>query len=310
LRELWFVLIGGVVGGAAFALVEVWTRRSFEHHPRPLLRKHKGRAFRHRRMFGFAWPHEWIPIALAVAALLTALGSCVVRPASNGGGDLEQLREQVARCCSPRTEDAEIFGIGFPETALLLTAGFAGLGYALYRKGSRKTAGAMLVASTLFGLSGTKLLTLDKVFALDKFLESDTLFGLHINTANMLASSDEVTSPHPPNASLTMVTDEFEGFGTGDADLPANAAKPTKVAKISPKLLVLVGRSDWRELRRTIRTKHGSNWTLAERRAEAIARRWWPDVPVVILAAPPRRFDSQDECFLAPDRSVRIYAIY
>jgi hypothetical protein len=186
-----------------------------------------------------------------------------------------------------------VFGVGF------FAIGYIGEG----RPGYRRAGGAMLALSGLLTATGTKLLPLDKLFNVEKLLGADSL--LSVNFARRVEESSQTTSTQ---TRLFHVDETVEGFVTGEAKLPPHEAIDRMGG--TPVLTIIIGRADRRELRGELVAQHGSNWRLARRRAEAVAK-LFNTGDVFIGTDLPRIWDgAATDDHLKPDRAVEIRAYF
>lgn len=323
------VFLAGVVTVGAYVIVERYVRQFLRRvrDPNPNTSEQFERHTRHRRLAPMV---AGLFVALMLLSQLVSWSRRQPPPpnppgASVSSKELRELRTAVNQCCGrqwrsgsggfsgtstfdgePPLPEPEVFGLTGGEIAIILTASFGGLAFIVLTRGHKKTAAALFAASTLFGMTGTKLFSLDKAVSLDKV---DKLFGVHINTASLLGPEPTRAAVNPE---VTVEEAEITAFETGNDDLPTiGMAVPPSFRTRSPLLLVLVGRADRRELRGEFRARHGTNPRLAERRARRVSQELWPNVRVVVLTAPPRIENMKaTEAEMAPDRSVKIYAFF
>jgi hypothetical protein len=217
------------------------------------------------------------------------------------------------RCCEekrkahePRDGNQEILGRTSGEIGIVGAILFGVGGIAFYVAGKHAAGLSMIAFSGLLTLSGAKLLPIDKIFDVKKAIGIDSLLTFNMNNIGGAASSP-VASPVAPKGLFERYI-KLDHFATGRTELP-----PSKdlddIKKRSPELVFLIGQADARELRNALLAQYGSNWTLATRRAQAVAKYLAPAHPVISITSPVADPKATDDN-LALDRAVMIHAFF
>jgi hypothetical protein len=213
-----------------------------------------------------------------------------------------RCREEKRKAHEPRDDNQEILGRTSGEIGIVGAILFGVGGIAFYVAGKHAAGLSMIAFSGLLTLSGAKLLPIDKIFDVKKAIGIDSLLTFNMNNIGGAAAS-----PVAPKGLLEQHI-KLDHFATGMTDLP-----PSKdlddIKKRSPELVFLIGQADARELRNALLAQYGNNWTLASRRAQAVANYLAPAHAVISVTSPvadPKAIDDK----LALDRAVMIHAFF
>jgi hypothetical protein len=155
-----------------------------------------------------------------------------------------------------------------PALAFLVVC-FAGGGALLYffdSKVAQGTGTALILGGTL--ISGLKLLSVDKIFETKELFSFEWTPEYH---------SPDGANP-PSNQASAVIEVQFGAFPDGgvEPDKMLHRRVASFAAKVASEPAVvavrIVGRADRRELRRDVRKNFGTNWALAQQRADCVER--------------------------------------
>ncbi|MCU1229361.1 MAG: hypothetical protein JWO97_2245 [Acidobacteria bacterium] len=213
------------------------------------------------------------------------------------------------RCCEekrkahePRDGSQEILGRTSGEIGIVGAILFGVGGIAFYVAGKHAAGLSMIAFSGLLTLSGAKLLPIDKIFEVKKAIGIDSLLTFNMNNIAGAAGS-----PVAPKGLFEQHM-KLDHFATGRTELPSSKDLDD-IKKRSPELVFLIGQADARELRNALLAQYGNNWTLATRRAQAVANYLAPAHSVISVTSPvadPKATGDK----LALDRAVMIHAFF
>ena len=161
-------------------------------------------------------------------------------------------------------------------------------------RAARVAGATAAITATLF--TGAKLIGIEKMFEVKEFV------GVHYTPST--------PSTPPPRTAGAPVAVRFPPFETGEATttdtLRCSIEDFARKTKSNIAHVILVGRSDRRELLPRVRERFGSNWGLAAQRADCVAKVLdFPAQPMIITTAGPlKTMRVREAADMEDDRSV------